>query len=123
MSTTIHPIPDASVKSFDDFYQRVFIPEHQHRLTIATHIFGTFAGLAWLVMSLLLGGYWLALVLLFPVVHALPGLVGHRLVERNDEVGDLRVTRNDFPLWWFIRANHRMTWQVLAKQHLNSGIE
>jgi hypothetical protein len=35
------------------------------------------------------------LLLPFPVVHALPGLVGHLLFERNLAVGDLRVTRRD----------------------------
>ena len=34
-------------------------------------------------------------------------------LERNTAVGDLRVTRTDFPTWWFIAANHRLTWERL----------
>jgi hypothetical protein len=118
MSSSTHLSDESPVKNFEDFYQRIFIPEHQHKLTIATHVLGTWAGLGWLAMCIFLGGYWLALVLLFPVVHAVPGLIGHRLVERNEKVGDLRVSRKDFPLWWFIRANHRMTMQILMKGRL-----
>jgi hypothetical protein len=43
------------------------------------------------------------------VVHAVPGLIGHRWLERNVAVGDARWRRTDFPGWWFIVANHRMT--------------
>jgi hypothetical protein len=118
MQLPIHSNKKSSGKHFEDFYQQVFIPEHQHKLTIVTHILGTFAGLVWLVLCILLGGYWLVLALLFPVVHAVPGLIGHRLVERNEGVGDLRVSRKDFPLWWFIRANHLMTIQILVKGRL-----
>jgi hypothetical protein len=118
MQLHVHPNEKSSGKHFEDFYQQVFLPEHQHKLTIATHIFGTFAGLTWLLMCILLGDYWLALALLFPVVHAVPGLIGHRLAERNEAAGDLRVSRKDFPLWWFIRANHRMTIQFLVKGRL-----
>jgi hypothetical protein len=55
-------------------------------------------------------------VLLFPVVHALPGLVGHRLFERDAAVGDVRVLRRDFSPLWFIVANHLMAWQLLRRQ-------
>jgi hypothetical protein len=53
-------------------------------------------------------------LLLFPVVHAAPGLLGHRLFERDAVVGDLRVTRTDFPKAWFIAANHVLAWEVLS---------
>jgi hypothetical protein len=46
---------------------------------------------------------------------AAPGLIGHRLFDRDAEVGDLRITRSDYPLWWFIRANHRMTLDVILR--------
>jgi hypothetical protein len=51
--------------------------------------------------------------LLYPVVHAAPGLIGHRLFERNAEVGDVRLDRTDHPLWWFIIGNHLMFLDVL----------
>jgi hypothetical protein len=49
------------------------------------------------------------------VVHAVPGLLGHRLFERNAAVGDLRVTRQDHSPLWFIAANHRMSWELLTR--------
>jgi hypothetical protein len=100
--------------TYSDFYKNTFLPEHIHRVTIATHVFGTLLGIFWLVACTALGHYfWL---LLFPIVHAVPGLIGHRIAERNAEVGDVRVTRKDFPLWWFIRANHQMTWNLMLKR-------
>jgi hypothetical protein len=48
--------------------------------------------------------------------HAVPGLVGQRLVERNAAVGDLRVTRTDYRILWFIAANHVMTFELLTGQ-------
>jgi hypothetical protein len=96
----------------DRFYREHFLPEHQHRGNVALHVAGTVAGLLWLPYSLLTA--WPALVLLFPLVHALPGLLGHRLWERDAKVGDVRVTRKDFPAWWFIVANHRLSWDLLC---------
>jgi hypothetical protein len=49
-----------------------------------------------------------------PLVHAAPGLLGHRLLERNITVGDARWRRRDYPRWWFIVANHRMTFERLT---------
>jgi hypothetical protein len=45
-----------------------------------------------------------------------PGLIGHRLFERNAAVGDVRVTRTEFPPWWFIAANHWLTFDVLLRR-------
>jgi hypothetical protein len=79
-----------------------------------THVLGTLLGIFWLLACFASGHYfWL---LLFPLVHAAPGLIGHRLAERNEAVGDIRVTRKDFPLWWFIRANHQLTLSVILKR-------
>jgi hypothetical protein len=105
--------PRAAKISFKQFYAQHFLAEHQHPLNIALHAAGTVAGLvfaAWVLLALPL---WY--LLLFPVVHALPGLVGHRLVERNAAVGDVRVTRTDFSPLWFIAANHLMTWRLLTR--------
>ena len=52
--------------------------------------------------------------MLYPLLHAAPGLLGHRLFERNLAVGDVRVTRSDYSPLWFIIANHRMTWDLLV---------
>jgi hypothetical protein len=98
---------------FASFYADVFLPEHQHPLNVGLHVLGTVAALAFVVAVSLAGPLWL--LLLFPVVHAAPGLIGHRLVERNEVVGDLRVTRNDYSPLWFIAGNHRMTWDLVTK--------
>jgi hypothetical protein len=117
---TPQPIPQARQQglpagkvTFKRFYAEHFLTEHTHPLNVALHVFGTLAGLAfvaWVLAALQL--WWL---LLFPVVHALPGLIGHRLVERNAAVGDVRVTRTDFSPLWFIAANHLMTWRLITR--------
>jgi hypothetical protein len=71
------------------------------------HVLGVIGGIALLAYALLSARWYLAL--LWPVVHTVPGLIGHRLVERSEAVGDARITRTDFPLWWFIVGNHRLT--------------
>jgi hypothetical protein len=98
---------------FDSFYRDHFIPEHSHPANVALHIFGTLAGLVLLIASVTIIPLWWAL--LFPIVHVAPGLVGHRLFDRNEAVGDMRVLRKDFPLWWFLLGNHRMTMRWLAR--------
>jgi hypothetical protein len=103
----------ASKIGFDAFYRQVFLPEHQHPYNRAAHVFGTLCGLIWLVLCALQS--WLWPILLFPVVHAAPGLVGHRFFERNAEVGDVRVTRKDYSPLWFILANHRLSFEMLLK--------
>ena len=86
-----------SPKAFSTFYRDVFLPEHQQPLNVALHIFGTLAGLAWIAATLAAPGFWKFAVLLFPVVHGAPGLIGHRLVERSEAVGDARWRRRDYP--------------------------
>jgi hypothetical protein len=101
--------------AFDDFYRQHYLPEHQHPRNRALHIFGTLAGVVWVPAVLIAGQP--AWLLAFPLVHVLPGLLGHRLFERNAAVGDVRVLRKDFPPLWFVRANHRMTWDWLRRAH------
>ncbi len=98
--------------SFWQFYEGPFTREHQHPFTVATHVFGTVLALAF-VPVMVAWGVWFCVVL-FPVVHGLPGILGHRLVERNAAVGDLRVTRTDYPILWFILANHVLTFELLT---------
>lgn len=95
---------------FHDFYRNHFLAEHQHPATIGLHVFGTLLGTLFLVGSLLSTMPYLAL--LYPVVHAVPGLIGHRLFERNAQVGDVRVLRKDFSPLWFIAGNHVLTYEV-----------
>jgi len=70
------------------------------------------ASAALVVWALAAGPWWLALF--YPVVHVVPGLIGHRLFERDAERGDLRVGRRDYPGLWFIAANHRLAWRALT---------
>ncbi len=99
---------------FSEFYRHHFLAEHQHPLTVALHVGGTIAGVVFLAAALLSRWPWAAL--LFPVVPAAPGLIGHRLFERNAAVGDVRVTRTDFPPWWFIAAKHWLMFDVLLRR-------
>lgn len=98
--------------SFEQFYREVFLAEHRHPINLALHVLGTLTSAALVPGAWLLGAPWL--LLLYPVVHAAPGLVGHRLFERDPAVGDLRVTRKDHSPWWFVAANHRLTWELLT---------
>jgi hypothetical protein len=108
----MNPAPLRRV-AFGDFYQQVFLPEHQHPVNRALHVIGAIAGLAYLAWVLMLPAWpgWMALAF-FPVVHAAPGLLGHRWHERNDDAGDLRWRRTDFPAWWFIVGNHRLVGDI-----------
>ena len=104
----------AAKPTFDLFYREVFLPEHRHPVNVALHMLGTFAGLAFVPVVLAMPLAWYPALLLFPLVHAAPGLLGHRLLERNITVGDARWRRRDYPRWWFIVANHRMTFERLT---------
>jgi hypothetical protein len=98
---------------FSEFYQQHFQLEHSHPVNIVLHIVGTVLGILFIVLCVLFWPlYWL---ILFPVVHAVPGLIGHKLFERNLDVGDVRVFRKDFSPLWFIAANHVLTYQKIMK--------
>lgn len=101
-----------AAKSFDVFYRDQFLHEHRVPSNIACHLAGTLASLV-LVVAALAGMISLWWLLAYPVVHIGPGLIGHRLFERDAEVGDTRVLRRGFPGHWFIRANHRMALRLL----------
>lgn len=99
-----------------DFYVDHFRAEHQHPANIALHMFGLLSSTALVVVALWVGKPWLALA--YPVVHAVPGLLGHRLFERNLAVGDIRLTRKDFPMVWFIIGNHLLFVEVITRRQL-----
>jgi hypothetical protein len=94
-----------------DFYRVAYWDEHKVPTNIALHMAGTIAGVLLLVSSLTVISTWWALA--FPVVHVVPGLIGHRLFERAEAIGDSRIFRTDVPVWWFMVANHMMTAQKL----------
>ncbi len=98
--------------SFFAFCRDVFPDEHRHPVNVALHLFGVVAGIALIVAALTAWPWWTALA--FPIVHVAPGLIGHRFFERNEEVGDARITRTDYPLYWFLIANHIMAAQVMT---------
>jgi hypothetical protein len=105
--------------SFQSFWREIFPAEHRHPANVALHVFGVLAGFALIGAALTIWPWWAALA--FPVVHVAPGLMGHRLFERNEDVGDVRLTRTDFPLYWFLIANHIMAAQVLTGQWRRAG--
>lgn len=98
--------------SFRQFYATAYRADHRHPVNLALHIVGVSAGLGVLAASLTIWPWWTALA--FPVAHVGPGLLGHRLFDRDSGVGDARLTRTDFPLWWFLVANHLMAARVLT---------
>ncbi len=103
--------PPTSRPAFREFYSGTYLAEHRHPGNVALHVFGTIASGFYLVATLFSPLPWLALF--YPVVHAAPGLIGHRLFERDAAVGDVRALRRDYPSAWFIAANHRLTFEVL----------
>ena len=98
--------------SFAEFYRHHYREDHSRPANVALHITGTVAGLALLASSVAIISPWWALA--FPLVHAAPGLVGHRLFERNPAIGDIRVVGGNFPGLWYIAANHIATARVLT---------
>jgi hypothetical protein len=100
------------MERFRLFYVDHFKAEHRHPANVALHLLGVLLSAALVVAAIASGQLWLALA--YPVVHAAPGLLGHRLVERSALVGDVRITRDDFPLWWFIIANHLLFAEVVS---------
>jgi hypothetical protein len=97
---------------FPIFYQEHYLAEHKVPANVALHMLGTIMGLALLAVAMIgaVSPWW---ALAFPIVHAAPGLIGHRLFERNQAVGDTRITRTDFPPHWFIAANHIFLFRML----------
>jgi hypothetical protein len=96
---------------FRDFYADHYLADHKHPANIALHAVGTIGSAAFMAGALFSPMPWLAL--LYPVVHAAPGLIGHRLFDRNAELGDLRFVGGKFPNLWFIAANHVLTASLL----------
>ena len=109
--------PESAARpTFAGFYRGEYADEHKHPVNRALHMLGTMAGLCWLAASATVLSPWWALA--FPLVHAAPGLVGHRLFDRNLERGDLRVFSGSTPNWWFMVANHLMTFETLSGYRL-----
>lgn len=96
---------------FREFYRKAYWDEHKVPINIAIHMAGTISGVLLIAASLTVISSWWALA--FPIVHVVPGLIGHRLFERAEAIGDARIFRTDVPGWWFIVANHMMTARML----------
>jgi hypothetical protein len=105
--------PPSSRPSFAEFYREHFRAEHQHPANVSLHVLGVLASTVWLVWTINSPLPWLALA--YPVVHAAPGLAGHRLFERNPAVGDVRVLRRDFPMAWFVLGNHVLVLDLMLR--------
>lgn len=116
MAARTAPAPAAAL-SFREFYYEHFLNEHTHPVNIALHVVGTIASL--LFLGLVYENPWL--LPLYPVVHAAPGLVGHKIFEPNHAAGDLRIFRTDFPGIWFLFGNHVMTFRLLTCQPRRPG--
>jgi hypothetical protein len=102
----------ADRRGFMEFYRSQYRAEHRVPANVALHLVGVVAGLAVLSAGLTAWPLWTCLF--FPVAHAVPGLIGHRLFERDAVVGDVRVMRRDVPAWWFLIANHMLAIDLLV---------
>jgi hypothetical protein len=101
----------AKSDGFKQFYNGAYRNDHATMGNRVFHIVGTLAGLALIAASLTILPLWWAFA--FPVVHAGPGLIGHRLFERNSVLGDVRVFQGMYPGHWYMLANHIMTGHAL----------
>jgi hypothetical protein len=103
----------APPSAFREFYADHYLPDHKHPANVALHVAGTIGSAAFAIAALVSPMPWLAL--LYPVAHAVPGLIGHRLFDRNPEIGDVRFIGSKFPNLWFIAANHVLTASLIGK--------
>lgn len=97
---------------FKTFYKTAYRSDHVHPANLALHCIGVVAGLAVIIASVTIWPLWTAIA--FPIVHVAPGLLGHRLFDRDEKIGNMRLMRKDFPLWWFVAANHLMAIDVFT---------
>lgn len=104
--------PPETKPSFITYYRDQFLPEHEHPANIALHVLGVVLALALIVASLTIIPLWWAL--LFPAAQGIPGLIGHRLFERDEVVGDLRFTRQDAPIHWATLGGFLMAARLLT---------
>jgi hypothetical protein len=94
------------MEKFTQFYNGTFLPEHSRLANRLLHYLGVYLGLAVVTASVIYSNGWLLLA--FLPAHVLPGLIGHYFFERSESVGNLRVNRKDYPIYWFLAANHLM---------------
>jgi hypothetical protein len=106
---------------FMQFYRGAYREDHASPANLLCHSIGTLSGIVLLVASATIISPWWAL--LFLIVHAAPGLIGHRLFERNAALGDLRVFRGRYPGIWYMAANHlrfgQMLWALVTLRRLH----
>lgn len=94
------------MEKFRQFYKSTFLPEHSSLANRLLHYLGVYFGLAVISASVIYSNGWLLLA--FLPAHVLPGLLGHYFFEQSKNVGHLRVNRKDYPIYWFLAANHLM---------------
>lgn len=97
---------------FLTFYYETFLFEHQNRSNRYFHYFGVYLSLCVIPVCIHFSNPFVLLAYL--PIHGVPGLLGHYLFEKNKDVGDLRVNRKDYPIYWFIAANNLMAFQALV---------
>jgi hypothetical protein len=94
------------IKSFEEFWP-YYVSEHSKPGTRALHLIGTLFGLAFLLVVIALGRWWL-----FPLAFV-PGYscawLGHFLVEHN------RPATFQYPLWSFIGDYRMVALMVLGR--------
>ncbi len=102
------------MNNFLQFYRNTFLLEHKNRLNRLFHYFGVYLSLALFPLSLyFMNGF---ILIAYLPLHGLPGLIGHYFFERSHQVGNVRITRKDYPIYWFIIANNLMAFQALTGQ-------
>lgn len=100
------------MNNFMKFYYESFLFEHQRRANRMFHYFGVYLSLCVIPVAV----YFLnpLILLAYLPLHGVPGLIGHYFFEQDKKVGNLRVTRKDYPIYWFIAANNLMAFQALV---------
>ncbi len=113
----------AERENFMQFYCGAYRNDHSAWPNRALHITGTIGGLALVAASLTVIPVWW--VMAFPIVHVVPGLIGHRLFDRNVQLGDLRIFQRNYPAHWYMAANHIVTaqtaWNIATLKSFRRG--
>ena len=102
------------MNNFMTFCYETFLFEHQNRMNRLFHYVGVYLSLSVIPVAAYISNPFFLLAYL--PLHAIPGLLGHFFFEKNDEVGDLRINRKDYPIYWFIAANNLMAFHLLFRK-------
>jgi hypothetical protein len=100
------------MKDFIQFYNETFLHEHRRPINRMFHYIGVYLSLSVIPLAVYFSNPFLLLAYL--PLHGVPGLIGHYFFEKNNKVGDLRINRKDYPIFWFIAANNLMAFQAIS---------